>query len=157
MTARRCLHVQLFGEHAVHGLDVVADGGDGESRSVQRFRRVAGRGRTAIAEQFAGDEKQFFRIERLAGSDQPAIPMHLGHVVRGQEDGVVAFRIQFAVRAINDARFGKHSAAFRLEILDDEFVLDGLGIGDGLRLRRLHAEQRKDQRDNTHGSLPKIA
>ena len=56
----------------------------------------------------------------------------------------------------NHARFGKDSAAFRLEILDDEFVLDRLRVRGALRLHQLHAEQRNDQRNKTHGALPKI-
>jgi len=68
--------------------------------------------------------------------DQPAVAVHFSHVVRRQKNGVIAFRIEFAVSAIDDARFRQDGAAFGLEILDDEFVLNRLGIRSGcLRVR----------------------
>ena len=44
------LHVQLFGQHSMHRFHIVADRGDGESRSMKWFGRVARRGRSPVAE-----------------------------------------------------------------------------------------------------------
>ena len=101
MTARRCLTVQLFGEQAVHGIDVVADSHHREARPVEGFGRVAGRGGAAVAEHFAGNEKELRRVERLAGADQPFVAVHVGHVVRRQQNGVVAGGVQRAVGAVD--------------------------------------------------------
>ena len=67
MTACRCLTPSSCGEQLMHGLDVVADGHDGEARAVKGLGRVAGRGGAAVAEELRGDEKQLVGIERLAG------------------------------------------------------------------------------------------
>ena len=145
------LDVQLLHEQRVHGLDVVADRDGRKMRAVKRRRCVAGRGRTAVAEQFAGDQEHLARVERLARTDQPTVAVHVRHVVRRQQDGVIPRGVQLAVGAVHDVRLGQHRAALRLEVLDQEFMAHRLGLGTGVfRVRERGDEQRGDQRGAPH-------
>jgi hypothetical protein len=71
--------------------------------------------------------------------------VEVGHVVRREQDGVVAGRIEVAVGAIDDLRFGKCDAALCLEVVDDVNVL-GDGRHGGCR-RRLRMSGRKRNSD----------
>ena len=62
----------------------------------------------------------------FAGSDEPLVAVHLGHVVRGQEHGVVACCIEVSVGSVDYFCFGEHDAALGLEVVQDELMLDGL-------------------------------
>ena len=124
-------HVQLLGEHTVHGVHVVAYGGDGEMRAVERRRRVAGRGGAAVAEQLAGHQEQLVGIERTAWADQPLVAGHVRHVVGRQKHRVVAGGVQRAVSAVGDVRVRQHGAAFGGEVVQGELVLHRGGGGGG--------------------------
>ena len=71
--------------------------------------------------------------------------MEIGHVVRGQEHGVVAGGVQSAERAINDMRFRQYHAALGLEVLDDELVLNRFEL-------RVRVLRQCDGGEQQHGS-----
>ena len=78
-----------------------------------------------VPEQLRGDEKNPGRVERLAGADQPLVTVMVRHVVRREQDRVVACGVQAAVGAVNDSRLGEDDAALGLERVDDELVVRG--------------------------------
>ncbi len=87
-----------------------------------------------VAEQLRRYEEQLRRIEREAGADQPLVAVVVGHVVRRQQNGVVARGVQAAVRAVDDDRLGQGDARLRVEVVDHELVM--LGVVDALRAER---------------------
>ena len=66
----------------------------GKARTMERLRRVARRARAAVAEQLAGDQELPGRIEGFARTDQPAIAVHVGHVMGGKQNRIVAGAVQ---------------------------------------------------------------
>jgi hypothetical protein len=98
-------------------------------------------------------------VERPAFSDQPVVPVALGHVVRGQQDRVVLRGIEGSVRPVDHHCPGERDATLELEALDAERA------GDGSRLlRRLvgsggpdeHAERewQEDEREAPRRGAP---
>jgi hypothetical protein len=72
--------------------------------------------------------------------------VEVGHVVRREQDGVVAGRIEVAVGAVDDLRFGKGDAALGLEVVDGVDVLsDGRHGGCGRRLRMRGRKRNSDE------------
>ena len=98
MTAFEVPDVEFLGEELMHGFDVVADGRDGKAWPVEWLGRIAGGRGASIAEELGGDEELACRVERLSGSDEPFITIHVGHVVRGQQNGVVARGVEVCRR-----------------------------------------------------------
>jgi hypothetical protein len=70
--------------------------------------------------------------------------------VRRQEDGVVAGGVELAVGAVDDVSLGQDDAAFGLEVVDDELMLDGL-FGLGLQ-REPNNQQRQYRQQITSGA-----
>src|SRR4051812_6101142 len=135
----------------MHRLDVVTDRHHRKTRTVKWLRRVARRRRLTVPEQFRRNQEQLRRIERtrltrlrrrtLAG-DQPVVAVMVRHIVRRQQDGIIASRVQRSVRAIDDARLRQHRAGLGAEVVDDELVMRG-----GVR-RRLRLSSRRREREN---------
>ena len=129
-------YFQFLGKQLMHRLHVVADGHDREARAVKRLGRVARRRRAAVAKQLGRDQKQLGRIEAFAGADEPLVAVVPGHVVRGQQHGIVALGIEVAVGAVAHPRLGQHGAALRFEIGERKKVVRyavgrRLGLGAG--------------------------
>lgn len=114
------IQLQRLSQQATNGLDVVADRGDRKARAIERRWRIARRGRLAVAEQLGGDQVVFRRIQRLVRPNQPAVPAAVGHVVRGQQDGVVPGRVEGAPGGVHHHRLRQHDAALQPEVVDHE-------------------------------------
>jgi hypothetical protein len=121
-------HPKLLGQQLMHRLHVVADGGNGKARAVEGFRRVAGRRGAPIAKQLRGDEELACGIEGFSRSNQPVVTTHIGHVVRRQKNSVVSRRVQMAIGAIDNLRFGQRDTALGMKVVNNERVLDRLGF-----------------------------
>ena len=120
--------VEVVGEELMDDGDVVADGHDGEARAVKGLRRVAGGRGAAVAEELGGDEEELVWVEGFSGADEKAVAVLLRHVVRGEEDGVVAGGVEVAVGAVEDVGLGQDGAAFGVEVVQDVLVRGGLRI-----------------------------
>ena len=59
---------------------------------------------------------------RSGRADEPVVSVEVRHVVRRQQDGVVARSVQRAQRRVDDAGLGQDDAAFGLEVADDELA-----------------------------------
>ena len=75
--------------------------------------------------------------------------MVVGAVIRREEHGVVARRVQRAERGVGDARFVQHDAAFEPEV--GQGMNPSMGVGGWRRLRR---EQHARTRDGHGGRQP---
>lgn len=125
-------HVQAVHQQAARGLHVVADRDRGEAGAVERLGRVAGRGGAAVAEHLGRDQEQPARVERAAGADQPVVAVQVGHVVRGQQHGVVAGRVQGAEGRVHDPGIGQRHAGLGGEGGQRELLAQGVGrLGGG--------------------------
>ena len=128
------LDVELFGEELVDGVDVVADGHDGEAGAVEWGRGVGGGGAAAVAEELRGDEEELAGVECAGwvggGFEEEGVAVEVGHIVGREEDGVGVGGVEGAVGAVDDVGFGEDGAGFGVEVVEDEFVALGCG---GLR------------------------
>jgi hypothetical protein len=97
-------HLQLVDEQPMDRFDVVADGRHRKARSVTWLGRITWRRRMAVAEQLGRHQEEFGGVERAIGADQPVVAVMIRHVVRRQQDGVVARRVEAAVGAVNNPR-----------------------------------------------------
>ena len=118
-------HLQLVDEQPMDRFDVVADGRHRKARAVKRLGRVARRRGVAVAEKLGGDQEQRRKVERATGADQPLVAMVVRHVVRRQQDRVVARRVEPAVGAVDDPRLRQRDAALGAEVVDRELVMFG--------------------------------
>ena len=144
--------MEIAGEELMDRGDVVANGHDWEARAVEGLGCVRGRGRTAVAEELCGDEEELVRIEGFAGADEEAVAFILGHVVRVLKEGVFASSVKVAVGAVEDVGFGQDSAAFGVEVTQDEFVRRRLWIlwGRSVRLGDAGAEESEGKCAKNH-------
>ena len=133
MTARRCVILRSSASRRCTASTLSRIVVTGKRGPWIRLRRIARRRRVSVAEQLRRDEKERRGVERASWADQPLVAVVRRHVVRRQQHGVVARRVQVAIRPVDDDRLGQHDAALRPKILDRVFVM--LGAVDALRAR----------------------
>src|SRR6201999_3306949 len=66
-------HPKLLGQQLMHRLHVVADSSDGKARTVEGFRRVAGRRGASITKQLRRNEELTRGIKGFSRSNQPFV------------------------------------------------------------------------------------
>jgi hypothetical protein len=92
----------------------------------------------------------FRRIERLPRPHPSLVPVKVGHVVRRQKDGVVAFLVQLAVGAVDHLHVRHARAAFEGEALDGEDM--ALALNRRRRFLRDHTHRDKNQQSERESS-----
>ncbi len=115
--------LELFGEQAMDGLDVIADGHHGKARPVKRLGRIAGRGGAAVAEELCRHQEEL-RTGRARDRRRSAIRSRAGSPCSAM---AAAWRcpsggVEMSVGAVDDVRHGQRDAALGLEIGDGELV-----------------------------------
>src|SRR6202041_1552279 len=120
------LDVEFFGEHLMDSIDVVANGKDRKARAVEGLRCIRRRRTAAVAKELGSDEKEPAGIQCagriLGGLHEPFVAAKVGHVMRGQKDGVVAGCVQLTVGAIDEMNLRQDGPRFRVEVVQDVLV-----------------------------------
>ena len=117
------LHAERLGQQPMLACDIVVGGDHGETRAVERRRRVARRGRQAVAEHVDRHDEPARRVERRH-RPQVALVAGVGAGVEGgHDDDVAAARVERAVRLVGEPCVGQRGAGLQRHVAELEYIV----------------------------------